>query len=406
MDNESDYEIKFHLYDGNEKNLDELISEYNQIKDSQRVEGSVMSKVLSYFFEGLVELLEADKLFWQSNYREAFAKYSASDKMISRFSNSRNVEVRLDKLAQRLIHRVNGLQNMMEGLQMDNPKIKVEKFELALTNFNSEVSLANEMQETMSSYAAFARASFAEAMFLVEETKSMEEVGSGIAKRKLMTARASIRQSAFIDPRFIDFVYDVEDVLDDLTKNRILIKAEFFGDQATVKSESGDYTDAKEDFKRASLFYKRASTLASDTSTRRYLLSSATIYEASELEAEGNHLFRRENETSLASEKFSDAAQQVDKAIALMGRFGSKDLESNFTSQRDYYHAMSLQTKAISLFDAESYQEAKSTFQEALVLFTSIQEIAKTGDNEVLITLSEEAKGDINGYISMCDAMS
>ncbi|MHA2504172.1 MAG: hypothetical protein ACXAE3_15040 [Candidatus Kariarchaeaceae archaeon] len=405
MSAESEYEVKFHLYDGNETSLKRYQQEYEANRQGYREEGSVMSKVLSYFFEALIVLIKADELFWANNYREAYQNYVEAEKMFTRFSNSRNVEVRLDKLVDRYLHRVNGLRNLTEGLQLNDPKVRLDRFSEALNAFNKEVSIANEMHETMSSYAAFSRASIAEALYLLHSSNSISESDSGTAKTYLMQARGAVRQAAFIDPRYMDFLYGIEDNLDDLTKNRILVKAESFGDMATIKSENGDYLDAIEDFRKASMFYKRASTLAGDTSTRRFLLSSATVYEASELEAEGNHLFRGQNNTAAASEKFEDAAKQVDKAIALMGRFGSGELEANFASQRDYYRAMGIQSKAINLLDQEQYIEAKEFFQQSLQLFQSALDNAKVGDNPAIINLAEEAKGDIKGYISMCDTL-
>lgn len=403
MSIELDYELKFHIYDGNESTIDRYIAEYGSKQKEQRDEGSVMSRVISYFFDGMMEIVRGDIEFWNEKINEAHNHYVEADRMFNRFKNSRNVQARLDYLADRMLHRVRGMISLTEGIQSTSEKS--DFYREALRAFNSEVNLANEMGETMSSYAAYARASYAESQLLLVDAQKLSENNSGESKKMLMRARGSIRQAAFIDSRFQSRVINIEDRLDDLTKSRILVKAEKYGDEATLASESGEYDDAIILFRKARTFYTRASTLASDTSSRRFLLSSATIYEASEYEALGNKLFRRDNNTSEASEKFADAAKYVEKAIALMGRFGSKNLEDTFLSQRDYYLAMGQQSKAIHDFDQEKYVTAKSLFQEALDLFNKSIELAKSCDNTVIVKLGEEAKGDIQGYLSMCDAM-
>ncbi|MDH5401030.1 MAG: hypothetical protein OEZ01_16785 [Candidatus Heimdallarchaeota archaeon] len=402
---EVEYEVKFHLYDGNEQNIKRHQSQYTKIRDEIKLEGSVMSKVLSYFFDALINLTHADVKFWENKLNESHNFYQEAVRMFTRFNNSRNVDARIDRLSDRLIHRAKGQQLVIEATKAQDIKIKLELFADALNFFNEEVNLSNQMQETMSSYAAFARASFCESQYLQFHSQSIRTDNSGEAKKGLMKARYSLRQATFIDPRYMSKLEVIEEELDDLTKDRILIKGEEYADIATSLSENGNYAEAIENFKKANYFYQRASTLASDTASRRFLLSSSTIYEASILEAEANQLFRRENETEKASIKFEDAGKLVAKGIALMGHFGSKSLEDTFTCQRDYYRAMSLQTKAITLFDMEDYDGAKQNFMESKKLFNVAVDTAKRCENEAIINLGKEADADINGYISMCDAM-
>ncbi|MFV2015142.1 MAG: hypothetical protein ACC656_06940, partial [Candidatus Heimdallarchaeota archaeon] len=275
----------------------------------------------------------------------------------------------------------------------------------ALSNFNEEVSLANKMNEQMSSYAAFARASFTESQILLIVANSIKNTDSDKAKRSLLKSRASLKQACYIDPRYIQYMDPLEETLDDLTRHRLLRRAEMQADKATHQSENGKYLEAKVLFQNAMLLHRRASALATDTGSRRKLLASATIYEASIHEAEASHYFRVENNTEKAAEKFNDSSKFVDKAIALMGHFGSKMLLDNFKCQSDFYKAYSRQAGAITAFDMDQFEEAKNLFNESVDLFENVTKLANKSGNEVLVNMSEDAIADIKGYLSMVEAM-
>jgi hypothetical protein len=134
-------------------------------------------------------------------------------------------------------------------------------------------------------------------------------------------------------------------------------------------------------------------------------LASATIYEASIHEAEATHYFRVENNTDIAADKYLDASKFVDKAIALMGHFGSKSLTDNFKCQSDFYKAMGTQAGAITKFDADEFLDSKKLFDESVGLFENVIILAQQSGNEVLVNMSNEAIADIKGYLSMVEAM-
>ena len=162
------YEIKFHNYDGNEREMVQFLDQYSMIRESKRNEGNVNAKVLSYFFDGLIALTNADESFWAGNNQGAYTSYQESLRMFNRFKNSRNSDARLDRLSTRMIHRTTGLLNLTDAIIIKDNVTKEDLFSQALGNFNEEVSLANIMNEQMSSYAAFARASFTEIKSIVE----------------------------------------------------------------------------------------------------------------------------------------------------------------------------------------------------------------------------------------------
>ncbi len=399
------YEIKFHNYDGNEREISQHLSQYSMIRELKINEGNVNAKVLSYFFDGLIALTNADESFWSGNNQGAYTNYQEALRMFNRFKNSRNSDERLDRLSTRMIYRATGLLNLTDAIIIKDETMKEDLFSQALDNFNEEVSLANVMNEQMSSYAAFARASFTESQILLNVAVKLRGEDPDESKRSLLKARASLKQACYIDPRFLSFMETVESTLDDLTRHRLLRRAELQADEATEQSESGHYLEAKVLFTKAMVLHKRASSLAADTGSRRKLLASATIYEASIHETEASHFFRVDNNTTAASEKYLDASKFVDKSIALMGHFGSKELVDNLKCQSDYYKAMGTQSAAITDFDADQFADSKFKFEEALQLFESVIKLAKPSDNEVLMNMSHDAIADIKGYLSMVEAM-
>ncbi|MCE7733423.1 MAG: hypothetical protein GPJ54_01005 [Candidatus Heimdallarchaeota archaeon] len=400
-----EYEVKFHNYNGNEKELNDFIEEYKFIRETKRNEGNVNSKVLSYFFDGLIALTQADQAFWNGDNQGAYSGYQEAVRMFNRFKNSRNSNAKLDILSERMTFRASGLNNLADAIIVKDEKTKEDMFSKALSNFNEEVSLANKMNEQMSSYAAFARASFTESQILLTVANTIKDSDSDEAKRSLLRSRASLKQACYIDPRYLHYMEKLEETLDNLTRRRLLQRAENQADKATLESENGKYMDAKLLFQNAMLLHKRASSLATDTGSRRKLLASATIYEASIHEAQATQYFRVENNTELASEKFIDASKHVDKAIALMGHFGSKSLVDNFKAQSDFYKAMGNQAGAITSFDADQFQESKNQFDQSVNLFENVIKLAKEGSNEVLVNMSNDAIADIKGYLSMVEAM-
>ncbi|OLS28800.1 MAG: hypothetical protein HeimC2_04010 [Candidatus Heimdallarchaeota archaeon LC_2] len=399
------YEIKFHNYDGNEREITQFVNQYSKIRESKRNEGNVNAKVLSYFFDGLLALTNADESFWSGDNQGAYTNYQEALRMFNRFKNSRNSDARLDRLSTRMIHRATGLLNLTDAIIIKDKDTKEDLFSQALNNFNEEVSLANVMNEQMSSYAAFARASFTESQILLNVAIRLREEDPDEAKKSLLNSRASLKQACYIDPRFLSFMETVETTLDDLTRHRLLRRAEIHADNATEKSEAGQYKDAKTLFHKAMLLHKRASSLAADTGDRRKLLASATIYEASIHETEASQFFRIENNTKAASGKYLDASKYVDKSIALMGHFGSKGLIDNLKCQSNYYKAMSNQSSAITEFDEDQFPESKTKFEDALQLFENVIKLATISDNEVLVNMSNEAIADVKGYLSMVEAM-
>lgn len=397
-----EYEIKFHIYDGFEPDIDELLVDYTFLRDVKKSEDGVMAKVITHFYNGLISLVRGDINLWNGNYRNAYLAFQESGRLLNNFKISRTVKVKLDKYAQRIDHRAKGLKLVNEGFLALDPQKKDELFISSLEEFNHEVSIANEMGDQMGSYAAFSRASFAQSQLFFYRAKALPQENSGQAKKYLLDSRDAIRQAGFIEKRFLTFLDEINDQIDIITRKRLLKKAELSADEATHFMENSKFQEAVIGFNRASLFYRRASVLASDTSSRRMLLASATLYDASICEAEAIEA-QKNLEIEITIEKFKDALSLVDKAIALMGQFGTESLVNSFKCQKDYYKGFYTQTLAIKEFDSDNYKEANDLFNESKIIFKDAIKLAKLVDNQSISNLSEATISEINSYITMCE---
>ncbi|MCY3412343.1 MAG: hypothetical protein INQ03_11970 [Candidatus Heimdallarchaeota archaeon] len=405
MSADSEYEIKFHLYDGNEQDIDVLFKRYKKLRDVKKAEEGVMAKVITHFYNGLISLVEGDTYFWQKKYREAFLAYQEASRLFNNFTISRTVKVKLDQFVHRLDKRAIGLKKLCEGLLVSKHELQDNLFVESMNEFNEEIAIANEMGDQMSSYAAYARASFVSSQLLYYRSKHLQDENSGLAKKNVLESRFALRQAAFIDKRYRTYLDEITEQLDTLTRKRLLAKGEEFADQATIAMESSNFEDAILGFNKASLFYKRASVIASDGSSRRMLLSFATLYEASIKEAKATEA-QKEINLEEASEKFMEAMKLVDKAIALLGHFGTDALINAFKCQRDYYNGMLTLNKATKEFDHDNFDEAKTMFEEAKDIFESAINLADKVDNQSISNISKEAVSEIASYITMCENLA
>lgn len=402
-----EYEITFRNYDGNEPNYTEFSDYYADLHDYYLKKGvdDVNSKVISYFFEGMKELVDGDILFWDRNYIDAQMKYAESKKFIQRFERSRGIEARLDLLADRILQRIEGMISLSQAMQFKDPKTRQNLLSSALEHFNAETKIATEMGETISAIVGYARALKVESVYWQDQSELIRETDSFEAKKLMMKARLKIKQAAFIDMKNQREAEMVENMLDDLTKERILVKAEILGNKAIIASEEGDYDNAITFYKQAILFYTRASQIAADSASRRFLLSMRTVLEASILEAEGNKAFKVLDNLEDAAKYFTEGSLEIDKAIALIGAYGNKTLQKTFTSQKYYYEGMAKQATGVQLYDNEQYQEAVDLFEDARASFLMAIEEANDCENVTIIDLGNRALKDIENYINMCQTL-
>ncbi len=400
------YEVKFKLYDGNEESLAWYLRYYNNLHEKylkEGREGNVNSKVISYFFDGLSLLVEADMFFWDKNYPDALDRYNKSLRELKLFRNSRGVIHRIDLLCEAYIARCEGMIFLCQGLPLKELNQKHTILSDALRKFNEEVRKTSDLEETLSSFISFSRALFTEAKLWENRSEIEKESSSAEAKKSLMKARSAIRQAVYINGKMKDTMDEIDNKLDDLTRYRILVKAEKLGNLGTDASEKGNYQVAKNYFKEAMLFYNRAAHLALNANNRRILLSMSTVMEASAIECDANEYYRKQDDMENAWHKFDEAAKKIDKAIALIGSLGTKELRDSFNAQREYYIAMSNLCQATMKYDNEEYEEAKNLYLVAKEHFNKSIALAQQSNTISIEQLSDEALDDVETYIQLCE---
>ncbi|RMG35097.1 MAG: hypothetical protein D6732_09700 [Methanobacteriota archaeon] len=400
------YDVPFKLYDGNEDSLPWFLKYFQQQREiylNQGREGNVNAKVLSYFFDGMALLVEADIYFWEQRYQDALDRYQRAIREFKLFRNSRGVKTKLDQLCDAYITRVEGMSFLASGIPITDRNHRHSILSDALLKFNDEIRQVNDLGENLRAFIAYSRALFTEALLWENRAEIEKENSSAEAKKSLMKGRSAIRQAVYINGKMRPTMDKIEDELDDLTRMRILMKAEELGNKGTELSEKGDYQEAKGYFKKAMKFYERAAHLALNANNRRVLLSMSTVMEASVIECDANEFYRKMDDMENSAIKFEEAGKKIDKAIALIGSLGTKELRDSFNAQREFYIAMSILCKAIMLYDKEEYVEAKQLFDQANNHFDESIKLAKMSQTETIEMLAQEAKNDVETYIQLCE---
>lgn len=400
------YEVRFKLYDGNEDSLPWYLKYYQQLKDhylNQGREGNVNAKVLSYFFDGLALLVEADIYFWDKRYQDALDRYQKAIREFKLFRNSRGVTTKIDHLCDSYIIRCEGMVFLSSGIPLQDKNNRHSILSDALLKFNEEIRRVNELEETLHAFISFSRALFTEALLWENRADIETETSSADAKKSLMKARSAIRQAVYINGKMKNTMENIEQKLDDLTRMRILKKAEELGNKGTELSEKGEYQDAKSYFLKAMQAYNRAAQLAVNANNRRVLLSMSTVMEASSIECDANEFYRKMDDMDRAAIMFDEASKKIDKAIALIGSLGTKELRDSFSAQREFYKAMGILCRAIMLYDKEEYAEAKQLFEQSKNHFEESIVLAQMSETLTVEQLGQEAKNDVETYIQLCE---
>ncbi len=404
-----DLKYKLPKYLGDEKEYDEIIKALMDLTNyflERGREGDIEKKVLSYFTQGLTYLVNAEKAFFSKDYSGALQMYEDAKRRLVLFRDSwGSREDFWDNLSRTYLFRTEGMISASKAMTTNDRLEQMKQFSEALKSFNEEVKLFTSMGDTYPAYVAFSRATFSEGMYWYKRGVTEKLKSTARAKKSLMNARGSMRKSVFFERRFISFFEEIVDQLDTLTQERVITKADELWTKSLISVDEGKYQNALKYSKLAKLLYKRAADLSSDVSKKRILLATATILDASYLEAKGNLALRELNKLDDAIEYFRKAEITADKALAMIGSFGSDQLRAGFEAEKEYYKGMTRLIKGIKLFDEQKYEEAKKYFKEALDIFSTAEKLAKLAENELILQFCHIGKNDARGYIELCNVL-
>jgi predicted negative regulator of RcsB-dependent stress response len=377
---------------------------YNEFKEAG--DDNVAFKVLSYFYAGMLYVVKGDEVFGKGKKDDARINYEEALKLLVRARASRGREG--DRIFNEMVKWINYSEGMYRictsyleedlGKQISAAQEAVKFFEDFAENRKIE---ENKIDISVSQ----ARISFAKYVHELKQSESMPE-NTKFAKKHLLTARTELMKANFMFKTLDDEMENLQNKIDEITKLHIVGRAEWFWDQGTQNIVVSNFNEALRFFAIASKYYARASVICANFMEQRLYLALSRITQASQLESEANELYKRRDNPIDASSKFKEAVESVDIALGLLSSIKSESLIMNMTAQRSFYEALSLETEGIALFDQEKFKEALAKFEEAMKRLEETQISASEGNLEQLLEFVRTSKSEVEGYISMAQAMA
>jgi len=377
---------------------------YNEFKDAG--EDNVTFKVLSYFYAGMLYVVKGDEVFGKDKKDDAQKNFEEALKLLVRARASRGREG--DKIFNEMVKWINYAEGMYRicssYLEEDSDKqIQAAKEAIGFFEEFSENRKSDENRVDLS--VSNARISYAKYVleFKLSESKSDN---TKISKKHLLNARTELMKANFLFKSLDDEMDDLHNKIDEITKLHIVERAEWFWDQGTQNIIVSNFTEALRLFAIASKYYARASVICANFMEQRLYLALSRITQASQLESEANELYKRRDNPIDASSKFKAAVESVDIALGLLSSIKSESLITNMTAQRSFYEALASETEGIALFDKEQFKDALAKFEEAMKRLEETHLSASEGNLEQLLEFVRTAKSEVEGYISMAQAMT
>ncbi|MCG3216396.1 MAG: hypothetical protein KAS63_06730 [Candidatus Heimdallarchaeota archaeon] len=400
-------EFKFIHYEPAYSDLESVYKEFSRtLKEFKKIgEENVAVRVLSYFYEGMLNLVQGDQLYNSKKYDRASKKYDEGLKLMVRSRASRGREG--DQIFNEMIKWINyteGMQRICVNFVEQNVDRKLEVISESILKFESFFNERKKEKNAIDEIIAKARISYAK--YLQKKTESAKfEDNTKKYKKYLLKARTELMKANFFFRTFNDELEELQNLIDELTKQHIIGRAEEFWDRGTHNITVSNFEEAQRLFSVASEYYSRASEICANFMEQRLYLALSKITQASDLEAEANSLYKRKDKPKEASIILSKAVETVDLALGLLTSIKSESLIRNMTAQRSYYEALASETQGIYLFDQENFEEALEKFEEAMKRLEETQLSATEGQLEHLLEFVRTGKSEVEGYISMTKAM-
>lgn len=376
---------------------------YNDFKDAG--EENIAFKVLSYHYAGMLYVIKADELRIKKNYKDALSNYEEGLKLINRSRASRGREG--DKIFNEMVLWINYCEAMIKLCQSFTETDLSKKIKLLeeSVNLNRDFYEARKLEEDKTILiAAEARNCYTQFNYNIALSE-LHKDNSKTAKKYLLEARTEIMKANFIYKSLNEELSETQNKIDEITKAHIVARAEGYWDKGSILISESNFTEAQRYFTIASKYYARASVICANFMEQRLYLALSRITEASQYESEANEMYKRQDKPKEASEMFNKAVDIVDIALGLLTSIKSESLINNMTAQRSFYEALALETEGIFLFDSEKFNEALQHFENSMKKLEETQISASEGNIDQLLEFVRTAKSEVEGYISMAQAM-
>ena len=392
------------IYSNLKTSYDGFSSLYNEFKEAG--EDNVAFKVLSYFYAGMLYVVKGDELFGKNKKTDAHTNYEEALKLLVRARASRGREG--DRIFNEMVKWI----NYAEGMQRICSAFLDEKIEEQIQNAQEAIKFFEDFSENrkldenrIDSRVSISRISYAKYIYNLKLAEANPD-NTRISKKHLLYARTELMKANFLYKSLGNEMEDLQNKIDEITKLHIIGRAEWFWDQGTQNIILSNFEESLRFFAIASKYYSRASVICANFMEQRLYLALSRITQASQFESEASELYKRKDNPTDASSKFKDAVESVDIALGLLSSIKSESLIMNMTAQRSFYEAQSLETEGIALFDKEQFKEALVKFEEAMKKLEETHLSASEGNLEQLLEFVRTAKSEVEGYISMAQAMA
>lgn len=371
----------------------------------ERGEDNVNIRVLAYFYEGMLNIIKGDDLYKQKQYDQSLDHYEEGLKLInrSRASRGREGDQIFDEMV-KWISYAEGMKKLSETYSEEDIDKKLSLVTESIKEFEIFLERRKKEQNHIDEIVAKARISYANYLYKkIESAKFVDN--SKKYKKYLLEARSKLMKANFLYRSFDDELTELQNSIDEITKQHIVNRAEGFWDRGTVNIMNSNFSEALRLFTIASKYYSRASEICENFMEQRLYLALSRITEASSIEANASELYKRKDKPKEASEKFKEAVEVVDIALGLLTSIKSETLINNMTAQRSFYEALSLETDGINMFDNENFVEANDKFEKAMKKLDETTLIATEGNIDQLLEFVRTSRSELEGYISMTKAM-
>ena len=400
-------DFKFIHYEPSYSDINTTYGIYHQIYEDFKTIGeeNVNIRVFSYFYEGMVSVISGDNLFFGKDYSQAIRYYEQANKLIVRSRASRGREG--DDIFNEMVKWANYAEGMLKismSFTEEDIDNKINLLEDCQVNLQEFIKGRELEEHPVDRIIAIARLSYARYLFFksIAERDSKDLISF---KKHLLKSRTELTKANFIFRKYGDELEELQNSIDEVTKQNIVSRAEKFWEQGLVNIQVSNFTQAQHIFRIASKYYTRASEICSDFMEQRLYLALSKITLASQYESQANELYKREDKPQKASDLFVKASEIVDDALGMLSTIKSESLIKSMTAQRSYYEALSLETKGISLFDQEQFDESLENFNKAIKIFEETKRLAKERNLDNLTELVRTGLSEVEGYISMINAM-
>ena len=400
-------EFQFIHYEPIYTDPNEVYEEYSAVFQQFKEIGDddVNTKVLAYFYEGMLYLINADVYFKNKDYSQSVSNYEEANKLIvrSRASRGREGDTIFDEMV-KWANYSEGMKRICASFieeDIDNRLSLVKESQGFLEEF---YNIRSKEKNFIDEKIAQARQNYAKYLFnKIYSLKNVEN--SKRYKRYLLKARTELMKANFFFQSLDEELEEMQNLIDETTKQHIIVKAEWFWDQGTENIASSQFTQALRHYAIASKYYARSSEICENFMEQRLYLALSKITLASRFEAEANELYKRQDNPEQASKHFLKAVEIVDIALGFLATIKNEMLINNMTAQRSFYEGLALETEGIFLFDKENFKDALQKFDAAMNKFNETQQSASEGSMEQLLEFVRLARSEVDGYISMAKTM-